>query len=226
MVIGNGMIARAFAEFQKIHDVVIFASGVSDSKTTKAGDFLREKNLLTAALSNLNEKTIVYFSTCSVHDPSLNKTDYVFHKIEMENLIKVHASSFHLFRLPQVVGPTKSPTLINFLCQKIKKREEFVLWKNSVRNLIGISDVVKLCSYLINNNLYRSETVDVATPFNMTIPSIVRILEDILKIEARYTVEEKGADYSIDLGKIDKYVERAGVIFDEKYPVRILSNYI
>ncbi|MEO7119531.1 MAG: hypothetical protein ABIY62_00460 [Ginsengibacter sp.] len=42
MVIGNGMIANRFISYKNNDDVIIFASGVSNSKDTIEENFLRE----------------------------------------------------------------------------------------------------------------------------------------------------------------------------------------
>ena len=46
MVVGDGMMAKAFAAFAQEPGVVIFASGVSDSTEISAAAFEREEALL------------------------------------------------------------------------------------------------------------------------------------------------------------------------------------
>ncbi len=115
MIIGNGMMANAFEKYSNDNDIVIFASGVSNSKAKDKDAFHREESLLSKTIKENPEKTIVYFSTCSIYDDSVNKTAYVLHKKNMENLIYKLCQHFYIFRLPQVIGKTKSPTLVNFL---------------------------------------------------------------------------------------------------------------
>ena len=45
MVIGNGLVASAFSKYKNDDDVIIFASGVSNSSTNKKEEFEREINL-------------------------------------------------------------------------------------------------------------------------------------------------------------------------------------
>lgn len=57
MVIGNGSIASIFfREFHNNHEVVIFASGVSDSTEKNEKNFEREKKLLCQTIENNTEK--------------------------------------------------------------------------------------------------------------------------------------------------------------------------
>ena len=96
------MIARAFAPvYSDNQDVVIFASGVSNSSETRQEAFEREKALLSHWARGGHR--LVYFSTCSVADPSQIRKPYVRHKLEMESIVE-GTGSYVIFRLPQIVG--------------------------------------------------------------------------------------------------------------------------
>ena len=134
MVIGNGIIAKAFSSYNENSNVIIYASGVSNSKETSPKKYERERKLLNNTILQCNKKTLVYFSTCSITDKSLQQSEYVSHKIAMEKLITNNCKSYYIFRLPQVVGRTNSPTLVNFIAKAIKNEEPFVVQKNATRN--------------------------------------------------------------------------------------------
>jgi len=86
LIIGNGLIASAFnSNLRNNEDVIIFASGVSNSREVRSDEFFRERKLLVDTLAL--GKYIAYFSTCSVDDPELLNTPYVAHKKEMEALV-------------------------------------------------------------------------------------------------------------------------------------------
>jgi len=129
MVIGKGMIAKAFSNYMDKKDVAIFASGVSNSLERNEREFQREKDLLCKVINDSHDKLLVYFSTCSVYDSSVNKTPYVRHKLKMESIIAENVEQFNLFRLPQVVGKTSSQTLVKVFFDKIQSEERFELWK-------------------------------------------------------------------------------------------------
>ena len=83
MVIGNGLVAKGFSAYNRDSNIVVFASGVSNSTTTSEAAFSREAGLLSEILRQHTEKKIVYISTCSIYDESLNDSAYVRHKLAM-----------------------------------------------------------------------------------------------------------------------------------------------
>ena len=65
MIIGNGLIATAFKKSNENYDnVIIFASGVSDSKETTQACFDREEKLIT---DTLNENIFILVVYLRVH---------------------------------------------------------------------------------------------------------------------------------------------------------------
>jgi len=161
MVIGNGLIAKAFKEYSNNNSFVIFASGVSDSLQNDPGEFVREKDLL---LNNLTPgKKLIYFSTCSIQDESLQLSSYVCHKKEIENLIREKQDSYIIFRLPIVVGESRNPhTLTNFFYNRIAGNETFQVYSNSCRYLLDIDDALKIISIILEKNYFNNEIINVA----------------------------------------------------------------
>ena len=99
MVIGNGLIAKRFGSYSNEERFLVFASGVSNSKTTDAGLYKREAELLLQSLAANTGKTFIYFSTCSFYDHEEQQSAYVLHKKEMETLIKERAAYYYIFRI-------------------------------------------------------------------------------------------------------------------------------
>jgi hypothetical protein len=106
MVVGNGMLARAFSDFAEDESKLIFASGVSNSGETIASEFQREVDLIKSLAGIKNQ--FIYFSTVSIHDPELIHTPYVAHKLLIEKLVSESFVNYLIFRLPIVVGKTYS----------------------------------------------------------------------------------------------------------------------
>lgn len=67
MVIGNGMIANRFTNYKDDKEIVIFASGVSNSKNINKENFKKEFLLLEDIIKANPDKVITYFSTCSIY---------------------------------------------------------------------------------------------------------------------------------------------------------------
>jgi len=74
MVVGNGLLANTFKSYSDNEDVIIFASGVSNSGCVDPEQFKRESNLV--AKYKTSKKLFVYFSTSSIEDPFL-KGSYI-----------------------------------------------------------------------------------------------------------------------------------------------------
>ena len=200
MVVGNGLIAGAFSCFSERKDVVIFASGVSNSKETSVEAFLREENLLNKYRSE--NKLLVYFSTFSVFDPSLSNSAYVMHKKRMEQLVQSSKNSHLIFRLPIMVGGSKNPhTLINFLANKIKANEVFTLHANACRYLLSISDLSGILTDVINDSSFFNQAYNISSTKQLKVLEIVAILENILDRKARFETVESGSCYKVEVSK-------------------------
>lgn len=200
MVVGNGLIAGAFSSFAERSDVVVFASGVSNSKETSKSAFSREEKMLIESRSE--NRLLVYFSTFSVFDPSLNKSAYVKHKIRMEQLIRSSKVPYLIFRLPIMVGGSENPnTLINFLANKIRKRETFTLHSKACRYLLSVSDLSRILTDIINDSSFFNKTYNVSTTKQLTVLEIVASLERVLKQTAQYEIVEKGDCYKVEISK-------------------------
>ena len=143
MVIGNGLMARAFESYQANNNVVIFASGVSNSTTNNFLEYNREFNLLKDIVTKYAHCTIVYFSTLSVLDNSVKNNYYVQHKLQMELYIAQHAGRYLIFRISNVVGITSNRhTIINYLVTAVLTNSPLEIWQKAQRNIIKVKDVV------------------------------------------------------------------------------------
>ena len=224
MIIGSGLIAQSFMRhFGDDPNVIVFASGVSNSREDRSDTFVRERKMLTEALCI--HKTLVYFSTCSISDPELQNTPYVQHKKEMENLVR-SAREYAIFRLPQVVGKTPNPvTLTNYLYQQIITGSNFQVWRYAKRNLIDVDDVASIVTYLIRASLANRITTNIASPFSISIPQLINVFELVLNKKANYAIIDVGGTYSIDSGLATDTASHAGVNFNETYIENLIRKY-
>src|SRR5690349_6695322 len=104
MVIGNGMIAKRFNSYKDNKDVLIFASGVSNSKNRNQAQYDRESDLLEKTIEANPSKVLVYFSTCSIKDPGEANSPYVEHKKQLEDLIQKKLERYYIFRVSNIAG--------------------------------------------------------------------------------------------------------------------------
>lgn len=225
MIIGKGMMAKAFSHKADNLQQIIFASGVSDSSETRQAEFLREENLLRATMRENPKQKLVYFSTCSIYDSTLHNSPYIHHKLNMERVIRENCADYVIFRLPQVVGVTQSPTLIHYLYQKIYNQQRFDLWGNSKRNLIDVADVVRVVDFILDNQLFSKLIVNLASDKSHSIYEIVMILERLTEKRALYNVVDKGSSYHIDLSQIKPILKQLNMQFGANYAENVITKY-
>jgi len=226
MVIGNGLVARSFQHYKGSAHILIFASGVSNSKTSTAADFKREQDLLTDTLQAHPDKTIVYFSTTSIDDPDLQATSYVKHKLHMETIIAAKAISWHIFRVPNLAGASSNPnTVLNFFFYHIMRQQPFELWKNSERNIIDVEDVIKTVDFIAENKFFSNKVVNIANTGNYPVPFIVKCMETFCHRKGAYTEKEKGSSFTIDLADIKPVFNQLNIRFTNDYLPALLEKY-
>ena len=81
MIYGNGLIAKSFIKYKKNSKYIFFASGVSNSQETNKFKYTKEIKLLKKILLNKkNNQIFIYFSSCSIFDPSKKNSLYVIAK--------------------------------------------------------------------------------------------------------------------------------------------------
>jgi nucleoside-diphosphate-sugar epimerase len=225
MIIGNGMIANRFASY-KDDDTIIFASGVSNSKETNEEHFLREVQLLNQTIKEYPEKTLVYFSTCSVADPDLASAPYVIHKKNTEEFIKKNVAKYYLFRISNLAGTSNNPyTLLNYFIFNILKNHPLTVWKKAFRNIIGINDMYKLIDYFLQENQNVNSTINIANPENYPVPYIVKTIEEHLNKRAISTEVDRGDDYKIDVSAIEPLFSKLAIQFGDTYLADLLKLY-
>lgn len=197
MVLGSGLIARAFNSFLHDDRVLVFASGVSNSSSATPADYAREKELLLAQ-EGISAR-LVYFSTCSLHDPTLHAAGYIRHKRLMEGLIREQFADHLIIRLPNVVGHTPNPyTLTNFLRDRIMAGEPFHVQAKACRYLMDVDTVALGCPPMMTRPEYRGTTIDACLDKPVPVPQLVKAMEQLLNRQAVTTEIEAGSCYHVD----------------------------
>ena len=224
MVIGNGLIGKAFKS-NCLQDVIIFASGVSNSKNLDKVLFEKEWRLLKTVISeNSNHKQLVYFSSYSIDDEQEKESLYVKHKLQIEEYIQQNTSSYLIIRTGNIVGhSTNNHTIFNFLLNKIKNAAPFELWLNAVRNFLDIDHLVLMVNELIKKGV-MNEICYVLNPVDYKITDIVAAFEKHYKINAHYTPKLKGNQIHTDKTISSALFEELD-IQQEHYFIRLIAKY-
>jgi len=226
LVIGNGLLAHSFESYNKDDKFLIFASGVSNSKTKNPEAYSREITLLKKSIEQHRDKTIVYFSTCSIYDPDEMKSAYVQHKLKIENIIQTTVPQYYIFRVSNVAGKSPNPnTVLNYFYYHINNGINFDLWTNACRNIIDIDDVFFIADQLMKNKLVRDRVINIASPVNYPVKEIVTAIELFLNTKSNYVEVNKGTCFEIDLSAIQHIIEQPNLHFDNRYLPRLLAKY-
>ena len=225
MVIGGGMMAKAFSAFLADSGIVIFASGVSDSLESRREAFERERTLLLRAREENSDKLMVYFGTCSVLDPDRRDTPYVQHKIEMESLLQNADGPWMILRLPLAIGPMhRSRTLAQFLYEKISTEQPFEVWAHATRYPIDVADSFRIASHFIGKRSMWNRRINLALRA-FSVLEFVRSMENIVGKAASYGVIPRGTHYELSCPEVMAVASRLNLDFSELYLDRVLQKY-
>jgi len=220
------MIANRFMSYKDNNDIIIFASGVSNSKDTIEENFIREFQLLHKTVSDYTDKTLVYFSTCSLEDNDLALAPYVIHKKTVEEFIKNNVARFYLFRISNLAGTSNNPyTLLNYFIFNILKNLPLTVWKNAYRNIIGIDDMFSIANHLLQTKENINAIINIANPVNYSVPYIVKTIEHHLNKRATVNELDRGDDYKIDVSLIEPLFNKLNIQFNENYLAALLKKY-
>lgn len=226
MVIGNGTVANSFTHYANNSKVLIFASGVSNSKSNNESDFRREETLIKESIKEYQDYRFVYFSTFNIYDNSEKDSPYCLHKLKMEKIITDNVYNYHIFRLGHVAASaSKKHTVLSFLVDAITSGEKFNVWQNAARNIIDIDDISKICTYIIDNEMYTNNTLDICNTSNIKIPNLVGLIEDISGIKGIYTNLDCGEEPVLRDNPLEPIFEDLNIHFDAGYVRRVITKY-
>lgn len=229
MIIGKGLIAKAFKEFEQDSKYLIFASGVSNSSINIEFEFNKEIELIRNTIHQYSNYIFIYFSTCSIYDDAEKGKHYVLHKLKAENFIIQNAKKYFIFRVSNVVGNSYNPnTIFNFLVSKIRQNEEITLWKYAYRNLIDVDDLCKIIKHFISINIETNKVINVANVKSYNIIELATSIAEYVDKKLFYKIIEKGSNANINLNDVyEVYIELNLVKkFNDNYLRYLLNKYV
>ena len=224
MVVGNGLIAKAFKSYLEKDDVIIFASGVSNSSISEEESlsFQREKDLINEYLK-YGDKKLIYFSTCSISDNS-KVTPYIKHKIEMEKLIESNHNNYLIFRLPIVIGISdNNNTFFNNIKSKILRNEIITIYKNISRYIIDVDDLSNILPTFIESD--KNRIINVCFNNKEFVFNIIETMENILSKKCDKIFKDIGYNSDIDNEYFVSKLESINYKFDINYNANLLKKY-
>lgn len=196
MIIGNGLIASAIKGCDS-DDVVLFASGVSNSVNPDNFDFRREESLIRHSLKQ--NKLFVYFSTVSIHDASVCHKPYIRHKLKMEHLVAMLADKYLIIRLPNIIGAGGNPnTLFPFFKTQIVQNKETTLEKSAKRYLLTQHQLADMLNQLLEANI-ENQVVHCISGDSFSVKKIYTTMAEVLRETANYKMVEGGVSYHVPI---------------------------
>lgn len=223
MIVGNGLIASLFKELDR--EAIFFASGVSNSLETREEEFLREENLIRKTFTENPEKILVYFSTCSIYDSSKTGSDYVLHKLKMEQIIKNSVEKYLILRVSNAVGNGGNPNLLmNYLIRSVKNNETINVHTKATRNLIDAEDIKNITLHLLEKKDFN-KIINVAYPQNYSIIEILEIIERFYSKKLDLNLIKSGSGYDISIPDVEDYFKQNNLTGKEAYLCKILEKY-
>lgn len=225
MVVGKGLIAKCFSSYENSTEVLIFASGVSNSKNEIESEFQRELDLI--KLNITFNGLFLYFSTCSIEDPSLQNSKYIIHKKRMETFIKNNCTNYFIVRLPNVIGKTTNKhTLTNYFIDCIETNSHFNIQKDAFRYIIDVKDVYTVIDNVIKTNTKINSISNLVVNEKILVMDMVEEIEKSFNKKANYAIIEGGCSYDINPDNIFKphlmEIEKNSLTY---FRNSILSNY-
>jgi nucleoside-diphosphate-sugar epimerase len=190
MIIGTGLIASAFSKSEKKYDnLIIFASGVSDSKQTDVNEYRREESLILNTINENKGLKFIYFSSMLA---GIKNNQYYNHKVNIEKLITDNAKKYLIFRAPQIIGHTGNKNnIINAFKNSILNENTVNVFSNAKRAIIDVDDLVNIVNYCVDkttcsiiniSNIEKISVFELVTKISnvmKTYPTIHLVNEDI-----------------------------------------------
>lgn len=237
-IVGRGMIAKGLTNIsEKINDVMIFASGVSNSLCIDQKEYDRECELLYKMIVECkkNNQTLVYFSSAGavygdfdeVKDEESSlfpKTMYGKYKVFFESVIVNSGINYLILRLPNVVGPKQNknqlfPTLV---LQAINRKAN--LFKNAGRDLIDIDDVCNILTKLLEKDI-KNHIIIVASGHCVSIPDIFDEIQLLSEEKAIINLLNRGDKQAFCTKKLYRLLPEMEK-FEPDYYRHLIQKYV
>jgi dTDP-4-dehydrorhamnose reductase len=222
VIIGNGLVAKSFKREKKFFkNIIVFASGLANSKNINKKEFVREKKLLKKFL-NIKKKKLIYFSTLDIFRKKKNA--YTRHKINIENILK-KKKNILIIRLPQLIGKSNNNhTIFNFLNFNLRINKKIKIFVNYYRNFIDVEDLIFYVKKLIKNKI-NFNIINIYNKKSIKIVSLLKIFkkQGIIKNKI-FTLDKTNDNFFKNMTKFSR--NKNIVINKKNYYKKLFKKYI
>lgn len=224
MVVGSGLLGSNMSLFDNNEDILIFASGVSNSKETNENEYMREFNLLKTFIGT--KKKLIYFSTCSVLYECLHQSKYIIHKKLIEEFIKNNFQNYIIFRLPNVVGNTNNKhTSFNFFKNNLLNNLPINVERNSTRYFIDVDDVVGSTKTIILDESQNKKEINVCFNNKIDIFNFIILMSKQIGVNPVMVLSDNGCSHDIDNTDFIDQIDKTYKKINNDYNLQIIKKY-
>lgn len=197
MIVGKGFIANQLKEYKENKNIIIFASGVSNSNEINPEMFLKEQSMIKSF--SKEESLFIYFSSCCVKDSIAKHSLYGQHKLNMEKEITNSFKNYLILRLPNILGISKNKnTFFNFFYDGIINEKELTIHPNSIRYFIDIADLNNIVKMFIELKI-KNRIIDTAFQNPIKVIKCLEILEKSIGKKAVININKKYSTLKLSL---------------------------
>ncbi|MFT4802861.1 MAG: UDP-2-acetamido-2,6-beta-L-arabino-hexul-4-ose reductase [Psychroserpens sp.] len=226
IIIGKGLIANTFKKYLNgDENLVIFASGVSNSAESITSEYNREKKLLFDTIEKYKEKKLIYFSTISVLDPSLQHKEYIKFKLQIEKELYC-TENCKVVRASNIVGNGGNPNnMFNFFINSIVKGDKISLFEYAERNILSVDHLAKI-TLMILKKCETEKFYNILYPISFSPIFIYKQIEEFLNKKGDYEIIGTGKQYIPELwNDIFKLYSELNIPVTDNYVNLILNKY-
>ena len=229
-IIGKGFIAKNLLKIKKEiikSEFIFYAAGISNSKINSKYELNKEIYRFKKFATKNRKNKIIYISTADITNNLKNNSKYVKNKIKIERIIKKQFKNYIILRLPQIIGKSKNHnTLINFFYNKIKNKKRIKLYSNVKRNILDITDVLKMIKIIISNKNIKNKIIVLSNKYSIKPIQIIRIFEKKLNTKANFNyIKSSTQQWKLDFKKNFKFFNKANIIFTKNYLFNSIKKY-
>lgn len=237
-IVGRGMIAKGLeGTDSKMSNVLIFASGVSNSLCADQKEYDREYEMLCKSIleCKVNNQKIVYFSSAGAvygdyeavkdeQSPLFPQTMYGKYKVLAESVIINSGIEYLILRLPNVVGPkqNKNQLFSALVLQAIKG--EVHLYKNAGRDFIDVDDVCDILMQLLEKKI-NNQIIIVASGWCTPITHVFSEIQLVTKTNAIINFVDKGERQVFSTKKLQNLLPDM-IKFKPNYYRELIHKYV
>jgi len=224
-IVGNGLIARSMKGAVFNLPTIVIASGVSNSSESSVKAFNREYEFVSRLLESYNEFRAVYFSSTLVSIPEI-LTPYAKHKRRMETLVISRCKENIIFRLPQIVGPATSPTLVATFYSRLRLGQTINLQTRATRRLLWHMDLARLVTLILTKKP-ASGPITVAPKHSVSPFDIASFMASRCNIKSpSFTYSDIGYLDNNGSSSIEPFLDKSDPILSKSYWQDTLVHYI